>query len=564
MNSTKKLNLSSNNLNLFIVTWIIINCIQSVLLDLSPDEAYYYVYSKNLAWGYLDHPPVVAALIKIGTFFSDSILGVRMIFILMGSFSIKLIYELSEVKNINLFLKLVLSVLCVHLLSFLALPDVPLVFFSLSYLLLMKKYIEKDDFKTSLLIGLNIALIMLSKYHGVLIIAFSFLANYNLFKRKSFWFILISSIFWMSPHLYWLYENNFQTITFHLVERNWKISDYNPFNSLIFLLLQPLIAGPFMGVLLMWSAINLKSENLFDRMLKVILWGIYIFFLLQSLIGKEVLPHWTTPALLPLLILSYKYLEKNYESYKNAIHYLFIISISVFLVGRIILAYDFIPQSLIKHEIVHGAKEWSEEIQSKADNCPVVFMNNYQEASQYIFYTHKSAISIGNVMNRRTYFDFMEPDTTIFGKRVFLLPNWESQEFNSFNTSNGRKYHYVFIDNFVYYPLIKIETPSRTINARGSADLCIPIRIVNDKYNEAELKHNSEYLPKLSYHIFKNGKLEVEEATQEYVIDRQNKGYFNIHIKVPAEAGKYVLKFGIACGWLPSTMNSTVISLNVK
>ncbi|NVN13106.1 4-amino-4-deoxy-L-arabinose transferase, partial [Nguyenibacter vanlangensis] len=33
---------------------------------LSPDEAYYWVWSRALAPGYLDHPPMVAVWIRAG------------------------------------------------------------------------------------------------------------------------------------------------------------------------------------------------------------------------------------------------------------------------------------------------------------------------------------------------------------------------------------------------------------------------------------------------------------------------------------------------------------------
>lgn len=46
---------------------------------LSPDEAYYWVWSKALAPGYLDHPPMVALWIRMGTaLLGDSALGVRL------------------------------------------------------------------------------------------------------------------------------------------------------------------------------------------------------------------------------------------------------------------------------------------------------------------------------------------------------------------------------------------------------------------------------------------------------------------------------------------------------
>ena len=42
------------------------------------DEAYYWLWSKSLAAGYLDHPPLIAYVIRLGTtIFGDTLLGVR-------------------------------------------------------------------------------------------------------------------------------------------------------------------------------------------------------------------------------------------------------------------------------------------------------------------------------------------------------------------------------------------------------------------------------------------------------------------------------------------------------
>ena len=47
---------------------------------LSPDEAYYWVWSRALAPGYLDHPPMVALWIGLGTLLAgDTPLGVRLL-----------------------------------------------------------------------------------------------------------------------------------------------------------------------------------------------------------------------------------------------------------------------------------------------------------------------------------------------------------------------------------------------------------------------------------------------------------------------------------------------------
>ena len=50
------------------------------LAPMAPDEAYYWVWSKALAAGYLDHPPMVALWIRLGTMIAgDGNLGVRLL-----------------------------------------------------------------------------------------------------------------------------------------------------------------------------------------------------------------------------------------------------------------------------------------------------------------------------------------------------------------------------------------------------------------------------------------------------------------------------------------------------
>src|SRR5260370_7474518 len=52
---------------------------------LSFDEAYYWMWSKHLAFGYYDHPPMVALVIRLGTMIAgDTELGVRLVSILLA------------------------------------------------------------------------------------------------------------------------------------------------------------------------------------------------------------------------------------------------------------------------------------------------------------------------------------------------------------------------------------------------------------------------------------------------------------------------------------------------
>ncbi len=59
---------------------VLIRGIVLATTPLSFDEAYYWLWSKHLAAGYLDHPPLIAFLIRAGTMmFGDTSIGVRFV-----------------------------------------------------------------------------------------------------------------------------------------------------------------------------------------------------------------------------------------------------------------------------------------------------------------------------------------------------------------------------------------------------------------------------------------------------------------------------------------------------
>ena len=64
--------------------------------DLFPEEAYYWNYAAHLDIGYLDHPPMVAWLIHLGTaLFGDGEFGVRIPLVLCSLVTAFFVYRLT-------------------------------------------------------------------------------------------------------------------------------------------------------------------------------------------------------------------------------------------------------------------------------------------------------------------------------------------------------------------------------------------------------------------------------------------------------------------------------------
>ena len=67
------------------VCLLMLRAVMATLLPLSADEAYYWLWSKHLAAGYYDHPPMIAWAIRAGTLlFGDTPLGVRLMGVVLS------------------------------------------------------------------------------------------------------------------------------------------------------------------------------------------------------------------------------------------------------------------------------------------------------------------------------------------------------------------------------------------------------------------------------------------------------------------------------------------------
>jgi 4-amino-4-deoxy-L-arabinose transferase-like glycosyltransferase len=101
-------------------------------LELAPDEAYYWRWSLTPNLGTLDHPPLVAWLIHLGTrLLGPTALGVRVVFVLLSSLGVVFVYLAG--RQIGLERKMALSAAAIGAIlpivatgSVIATPDTPL------------------------------------------------------------------------------------------------------------------------------------------------------------------------------------------------------------------------------------------------------------------------------------------------------------------------------------------------------------------------------------------------------------------------------------------------------
>lgn len=147
----------------------------AAIVPLAPDEAYYWVWSRTLQGGYLDHPPMVALFIRAGTLLAgEGAFGIR----LMGPLAIAAASLLLAHAANSLFpdrrpgawaAALFNATLLVGAGGILATPDLPLLAFWTAAVWALARLHATQDGRWWLAFGLFSGLAMASKYTGLLL-----------------------------------------------------------------------------------------------------------------------------------------------------------------------------------------------------------------------------------------------------------------------------------------------------------------------------------------------------------------------------------------------------------
>lgn len=400
----------------FYVGWALLSIIQATNTELFDDEAYYWVYSRFIDWGYFDHPPMIAALIKAGYAIFPNELGVRLFVLILNTATIFFVHQLTFKKDDRLFYAVATSIAVAQIGGMISVPDTPLLFFVVLFFWLYQRFLQYKNITSAILLGVCMACMLYSKYHGVLVIGLVLLSNLKLFVNKYTYVAGLVCLALFTPHLYWQYQHNFPSVQFHLFERN--AADYRFSFTTEYLLGQIAFAGPVIGWFLLWAAFRYRPYSDLERSMKYTLVGTYIIFLISTYKGR-VEANWTVTAFIPLMVLSHRYLVKNYHLQKW-LYRSIPLTLLVILAVRLYIMAWFPPMPWIKKNEFHGNREWTTDIHKRAGNIPVVFIDTYQKASKYWFYSGMPAFSLNSPYYRRNNFNMWPVEDSLIGKAVYM------------------------------------------------------------------------------------------------------------------------------------------------
>ncbi|MFI5160117.1 MAG: ArnT family glycosyltransferase [Sphingobacteriales bacterium] len=553
----------------FLVGWTILNFIQAYTLEIHADEAYYWLYSKFLDWGYFDHPPMVAIFIRIGDSIVHSELGVRLMTVLSSTVSLYVLWRILKQYQVEAkwFVLIVPGIFIFNLYGFMTTPDAPLFLFTALFYLVFKKYQEEKKLKWALLLALVITGLLYSKYHAVLLIGFTVLSDLSLFKRKTFWLIVVLSIVLFIPHILWQANHGYPSVNYHLFEQS--TSHYEFSQTWTYFPGQVLMAGPLIGWFLFYKAFTIKVKDAFIRCLLVNGIGTFLFFLISSFRG-EVQPQWTMIAFAPLLLLTLIHFKQaNYNAswfkWLAVVNVVFIVAVRV----SIITASPLI-RKVGQIKSLYGFKEWAQTIKDKVGDNYVILNDGFQNASKYDFYTNSTkGFAYDDRYYRLTQFDIWPIEDSMQNKKAYFLRKdpLKGVTTDTLNTTGGIWYG-GWVNDVRTYQKVKVELSSYKLKATADEKLPLDLILTNPypytiNFSNKGYQHNVV----LSACTFKGTIISAQDAGDDFhsiSIKPGQSTHYKFIFAAPLKKGNYTMLFSLLTDPFTGSKNSRIISLTVE
>ena len=395
--------------------WWVCNLLQAGLTELANDEAYYHMFAERLAWGYFDHPPMTALLVRLGGLVAGGELGVRLFFTLLQPLYLYVFWRLvrpaeATRRDAALYVVLSAATLILELYGFIAVPDGPLMMTAALFLWTFRNFAERRPLAW-LWMGVAMAAMAYSKYHGALVVIFCLAANPRLLLRPGLYASGAVALVLLVPHLLWQYEHDWASFAYHLAGRN---SVFRPNYPVEFLLNVLVVFNPFFVPLYVQAWRKTRPRNALQRALKLLPPAFIGFFLLSSLRGY-VQPQWIIVATFGLLWVLFDYARRHPRTRRYLMR---AGGVTIVLVALVRLEMIFNPLH-IRFEVFDNAASYG-EIARVADGRPVVFRHGYAVAAKYRFYTGGEAYCQPNIRYRTHQWQFRDDDDRFAGREVLV------------------------------------------------------------------------------------------------------------------------------------------------
>jgi hypothetical protein len=222
------------------------------------------------------------------------------------------------------------------------LPDTPLIFFILLALYFVYPSVlstnpSRKDHMGMILFGVFAGLALLSKYTAIFtwigILLYILVKNRIWMRKRSFYFSLLLSFILMTPVIYWNISNHFISFAFHASRVGLNNSPFHNSSFYEFNLGQFFYQNPILFFVFILSLISLFKKGFLkisntDFLLVCLSFPLILISVFFALF-MNVLPHWSGPAFIGVLILCSDWLSRLFEPHPQQVK-AYILSANVF------------------------------------------------------------------------------------------------------------------------------------------------------------------------------------------------------------------------------------------
>lgn len=408
-------------------------------LQLAPDEACYWYWSKHLDLSYVDHPPMVAYVIALFTWIGgDNEFAVRLGGLLFTLASHVFLYltvrDLSGNEP-----RVAWEVLFVFNLTLLLAggcivqtPDTPLLLFWTLAFYGCTRAIRGGGTPWWCLAGVAVGLGLLSKYTMILMLpcVFAFLLgsaeHRHWLSRKEPYLATLLGVLLFSPVLLWNLQHRWVSFTFHRAQAFSSVGKPAAVKLLEYAggqmgVLTPLLFFAFV-IYSLWGCLLARQRKIAEYLYMAMLsWPILLFFGASTVIGEVAEPNWPAPAYisgLPLMWIVYRRhfqpRRKHRRFMQTAVGLALIVNLLIYL--HLVKPVLPLPKGMDTTWQLHGWRELGEKIQALIEEHPCgegyfLVGKGPPTVAELVFYTN----------HRYTGLDFTRPSQYTFLRNVDRL-----------------------------------------------------------------------------------------------------------------------------------------------
>lgn len=413
-------------------------------IDLSPDEAHYWEWSRRLDLSYYSKGPMIAYLIAAATsLFGDNVFGVRIMAVIFSALSSIFLFRLvdsiyKDKQSIALFSAILLQIIPLFSpFGVIFTIDSPFIFFWILSLYFFWKALQmnnSDHFSTYwIFLGISVGLGLLTKYTMAFFYLCSFL--FLLFSEKRYllkkiipYVSFIISILVFSPVIIWNYKNGWVTLKHTAGQAHISEGLTISINNFIeFIGSQIGVITPVLFFLMIYCLIKLRDTEINRQFLSFFSIPVLLFFLLKSLHAK-VQANWAMTGYITAIIAFWRfYLKEKIDDARPYLSHfrnkkLIIISVGISLLVTAVAHYPSLLNLPVKLDPTARLKGWKDlgaEVSTfytglSEKGHVFIFSDRYQVSSELAFYVKGNpwtyCINNGRRMNQYDLWTDMNED----------------------------------------------------------------------------------------------------------------------------------------------------------